>query len=145
VATDIVLTEVLHRRRNAALRESGVIQIADWPNAAGTEAVIEHLLSAQAIADVLDVAWGLGKGAKILHLGAGAGRLVAALRELGYDAVGVECDRVAFRSIPADQKEHHRFAEFTDVPFENETFDAVIDTGLCLLPSELTDKAIAEG
>jgi monoamine oxidase/SAM-dependent methyltransferase len=144
VATDIILTEILRRRRDESRKSSGVIQVSDWPNAACTEAVIEHLLPAKTITDVLDVAWGLGKGAKILQVGAGAGRMVAALRELGYDALGVECDRFALRATPDNQKGHNRFGEFTDLPFADETFDAVIDTGLCRLPSELAEKAIAE-
>jgi monoamine oxidase/SAM-dependent methyltransferase len=144
VATDIILAEVLRRRRDQSRKSSSVIRVSDWPNAVGTEAMIEHLLPAQTISDVLDVAWGLGKGAKILHVGAGAGRMVAALRELGYDALGVECDRFAVRATLDNQKEHSRFAEFTDLPFADETFDAVIDTGLCRLPSELAEKAIAE-
>jgi monoamine oxidase/SAM-dependent methyltransferase len=143
-ATDIILAEILRRRRDQTRLSSGVIRASNRPSTVSTEGVLEHLLPAQMIADVLDVAWGLGKGAKILHVGLGAGPMVAALRELGYDAIGVECDRSAVRATSDNQKEHRRLAEFIDLPFENESFDAVIETGFCRLPPELAERAIEE-
>jgi monoamine oxidase/SAM-dependent methyltransferase len=143
-ATDIIVAEVLRRRRDQSRLSCGVGRVSDSPDIASTEAVIEHLLPAQAIADVLDVTWGLGKGAKILHIGAGAGGMVAALRELGYDAIGIERDRSAVQATPRDRKERSQLAEFADLPFEDETFDVVIETGFCRLPPELAEKAIEE-
>jgi monoamine oxidase/SAM-dependent methyltransferase len=142
VATDIILTEVLRRRRESS--QPGVIRTAGWANAASTEAVIEHLIPAQAIAELLDETWQLGKGAKVLQIGAGAGGMVAALRELGYDAIGVESDRLAIRATPHDRERHNRFAKFTELPFEDATFDVVIDTGFCRLPPPAVEKAIEE-
>jgi SAM-dependent methyltransferase len=137
-ATDIILAEVLRRRRDSRL-------LSDVrPNVVGAEVIIEHPLKAQTIAAVLDVAWGLGKGAKILHVGAGAARMVVALRELGYDATGVEYDRSAVHATGDNQEVNNRLAEFTDLPFENDTFDAVIETGFCRLPPKMAEKAIEE-
>jgi monoamine oxidase/SAM-dependent methyltransferase len=144
VATDIILIEVLRRRREQSLLSPNDVGASDRADAAATEAMIEHLFAAEMIVGVLESAWGLGKGAKILHVGAGKGRLVRALRELGYDAVGVECDRSAVAATRNGHKGHIRLAEFTDLPFEDATFDAVIESGLCRVPSELTQKAIEE-
>lgn len=55
-------------------------------------------------------------GACILDMGAGDGEAVSLLRSLGYDAVGV--DRVSGENIIA--------GDMTDLPFEDECFDAVI-------------------
>jgi monoamine oxidase/SAM-dependent methyltransferase len=142
VATDIILAEVLRRRRSQSHLPPNLIRVIDRPNATPTEALIEHLLAV--IVEVLCFAWGLAKGAKVLHLGAGSGRMVSALRERGYHAIGVECDRSAVAQTPINQKEYNRLAEFTELPFADANFDAVIETAFCRVPPELADKVIQE-
>ena len=72
------------------MKQAGTIGGGIWSKAASIEEVLEHLFPVQALVDMLNVAWGLGKGSKILHVGSASGRMVALLRTLGYDAIGVK-------------------------------------------------------
>ena len=58
----------------------------------------------------------LTANARILDMGAGDGEAVILMRSLGYDATGV--DREPCENVIA--------GDMTKLPFENETFDAVI-------------------
>ena len=69
-------------------------------------------MSVQAIADILKSRWGLERGAKLLHVGSGAGHMVAALRALGFDATGVECSREASLATPAELAKHNFCCDF---------------------------------
>ena len=142
VASDIILTDVVARRR---AREARAISIKSSAGALN-EALehVEELMSVQAVKDILDAAWGLEPGAKILHVGSGAGHMVAELRALGFDATGVECNREASLATPAALAEHNFCSDFAHLPFENEEFDAVIETGLYRSAPNAVETAIAE-
>jgi SAM-dependent methyltransferase len=142
--TDIILAEILRRRHAEAQESAGVIGAANWSRAVSTEEVIEHLFSVETVRDILSVTWALEKGAKILHVGSASGRMVGALRALGYDAIGVECNRLASLATPAQLYKYNLFCTFSDLPFEDQAFDAVIETGLCRLPQEAVSRAIEE-
>ena len=101
-------------------------------------------MSVRAISDILAVTWGLEPGAKLLHVGSGAGHMVAALRTLGFDATGVECSREASLATPAELAEHNFCCDFARLPFEDDEFDAVIETGLCRSAPNDVENAIAE-
>jgi cyclopropane fatty-acyl-phospholipid synthase-like methyltransferase len=64
-------------------------------------------MSAQATANILAATWGLEQGAKLLHVGSGAGHMVTALRALGFDATGVESDRAAYLATPPELMKHN--------------------------------------
>lgn len=142
VASDIILTDGVARRRS---RPAGAISIK---SSAGTlnEALerVEELMSVQAVKDILGVTWGLEPGAKILHVGSGAGHMVAALRALGFDATGVECNREASLATSAELAEHNFCCDFAHLPFEDEEFDAVIETGLYRSAPNTVENAVAE-
>jgi SAM-dependent methyltransferase len=70
--------------------------------------------------------------------------MVAALRELGFDAVGVECSRDTALATPAELAKHNLWCDFAHLPFENGQFDAVIETGLYRTAEDSAESAIAE-
>ena len=101
-------------------------------------------MSAPAVAGILAATWGLGRGAKLLHVGSGAGHMVAALRALGFDATGVEGNRAACLATPPELMKHNFHADIACLPFEDGEFEAVIETGLCRAAPNDVEKAIAE-
>ena len=143
VASDIILTDVLERRRPQSPKEASIVGL----HAAALSEALEHvaeLMSVQSIGEVLKVTWELKPGAKLLHVGSGAGHMVAALRALGFDATGVECSRCASLTTSAELTKHNFCCDFAHLPFEDEQFDAVIETGLYRTPPESVENAIME-
>lgn len=138
VASDIILADIVKRRRAHGRARSS--------SQALNEALvhIEDLMSVQSICDILKAAWHLELGAKVLHVGSGAGHLVGALRARGFDAVGIECNREASFSTPADLTMHNLHGDFTHLPFEDGQFDAVIETGLYRTKQSDIKSTIAE-
>jgi 2-polyprenyl-3-methyl-5-hydroxy-6-metoxy-1,4-benzoquinol methylase len=67
--------------------ESGQYSIAP-PRAAGAVDLLQRAFARQPVRFLRRA--GLPRGARVLDVGAGPGRLVAALREAGYDATGIE-------------------------------------------------------
>jgi hypothetical protein len=144
-ATDLILTDVLRRRRACFQRGLGRVEP---PACAFTTALnvaleqVEDLMSVQATADILAATWGLERGAKVLHVGAGAGRMVAALRALGFDATGVESDTAALFATPPELREHNFYCDIASLPFEDGAFEAVIETGLYRSAPRLRKKIL---
>ncbi|MBN9248875.1 MAG: FAD-dependent oxidoreductase, partial [Hyphomicrobium sp.] len=135
-ATDIVMAEILIRRR----AELGAPDSEPAPIAE----TLEQLCPVAILADILRATWGLDRNSKLLHVGAGPGRTVAALRALGYDAIGVECNRSANAPISPEVAAFSVCCEFDDLPFKDQSFDAVIESGLFRLPQNRISKAIEE-
>ncbi len=74
------------------------------------------------------------KKSDILEIGSGYGKNLLALNEIGYDNVyGVENSKNAFLQSLKFQYclEHNRNADISNLPFDDGTFDCVIDIG-CL-------------
>jgi monoamine oxidase/SAM-dependent methyltransferase len=143
MASDIILTDVLERRHPQPPREASMVEL----QAAALNEALEHvaeLMSVKAIVDVLNVTWGLERGAKLLHVGSASGYMVAALRALGFDATGVECSRGASLATPAELTKHNFCCDFAHLPFENEQFDAVIETGLYRTAPDSVENAVRE-
>ena len=92
VGTDIILSDVLERRRALRQRRAMPVELAAHALNEALER-LEDLMSVQAIRDILKATWGLERGAKLLHVGSGAGHMVSALRALGFDATGAEFSR----------------------------------------------------
>jgi monoamine oxidase len=139
-ATDFIVSDVLLRRKAASEAEG------DAPQRATADAIerLQELVSVDAVVDVLQVAWNLGPGARVLHVGSGAGGMVAALRERGFDAIGVEFDGLANALTPRERRAFNREADLASLPFEDFAFDAVIDTGLYRFCPQRVAQAIAE-
>ena len=145
-ATDLILSDVVRRRRVQPRREaaggSPAVPVHGALNLALEQ--IEELMSVPALAGILAATWGLGRGAKLLHVGSGAGHMVGALRALGFDATGVEGNRAACLATPPELMKHNFHGDIACLPFEDGEFDAVIETGLCRAAPDDVDKAIAE-
>lgn len=143
VASDIILTDVVRRRR--ARRQEQPVSVTSSADTLNEALVhVEDLMSVPRMTDVVKVTWGLEPGAKLLHVGSGAGHMVAALRALGFDAMGVECSREASRATPAELAMLNFWGDFAQLPFEIQQFDAVIETGLYRMAPQHAEKAIAE-
>jgi monoamine oxidase/SAM-dependent methyltransferase len=146
-ATDLILADVLRRRHASFQREIGRVEP---PAGAFTTALnmmleqVEDLMSVQATADILAATWRLERGAKLLHVGSGAGHMVAALKALGFDATGIESDHAAWLATPPDLREHNFYCDIACLPFEDGEFEAVVETGLCRAAPIDAEKAIAE-
>ena len=146
-ATDLILSDVLRRRRAQPQREvvgagSAAVPVHGALNLALEQ--VEDLMSAPALAGILAATWGLGRGAKLLHVGSGAGHMVAALRALGFDATGIEGNRAACLATPPELMKHNLHGDIACLPFEDGEFEAVIETGLCRAAPNDVEKAIAE-
>jgi monoamine oxidase/SAM-dependent methyltransferase len=144
VGSDIILADLLQRRRSLQTNRTGEFNGERWSDAASTEEAMEHCFPADALADMVSIAWGLKQGARILHLGSASGRTVSALRALGFDAFGVEFIGAARAAVPSRLDQYNILGELTDLPFEDQSFDVVIETGLCRLPREKVTQAIEE-
>jgi ubiquinone/menaquinone biosynthesis C-methylase UbiE len=143
MASDIILTDVLKRRHPSSPRDASAVD----SDAAALNEALEHvaeLMSVQATGDVVKIAWDLEQGAKLLHVGSGAGYMVAALRALGFDATGVECSREARLATPAELMKHNLHCDFDHLPFGDEEFDVVIETGLYRSAPDKAEAVIAE-
>jgi monoamine oxidase/SAM-dependent methyltransferase len=146
-ATDLILSDVLKRRRARFQRKArGVLSNAGAINAALNFALeqVADLMSVDASVGILVATWGLERGARMLHVGSGAGHMIAGLRALGFDAIGVESDRAAWIATPAELRAHNFRCDIAALPFEDDTFEAVIETGLYRSAPNDAEKAIME-
>jgi monoamine oxidase/SAM-dependent methyltransferase len=142
-ATDMILADVLVRRRSGQKNLETIVGTDLWSKDASEE-VREHFFAPPFIADMLKITWGLEPGARILNIGSGAGTLVGALRSAGFDAFGIENCPLAHKQTAETIREFNLHGEFTKLPFSDQYFDVVIETGLCHLPSEQIPGAIEE-
>ena len=142
--TDLILADLLRLRHAAEATSNGVIKGQLWSKAAATEFLLERFFPVEALADMIGITWGLRRGAKILHVGSASGRTVQGLRALGFDAVGVESNRLAHVATPPSVGHHNRQCELTNLPFADQEFDLVIETGLCRLTRPDALRAIEE-
>jgi monoamine oxidase/SAM-dependent methyltransferase len=143
VGTDIILAEILKSGRVRRMAAE-IAETECRSERASTADPLEHFFPANALADLLSIAWDLKKGARILHFGSMSGRTVAALRALGYDAFGVEFDQLAHATTPRDMEQCNLLGTPARLPFDDHAFEVVFETGLCRLASEETAKAIEE-
>jgi monoamine oxidase/SAM-dependent methyltransferase len=88
--------------------------------------------------------WGVGRGAKLLVAGSASGQVVGALRDLGFDAHGVENDRAIHAQTPQDLRGVNHLATVTRLPFPDGHFDVVIETCLCHVSPRNVPRAVRE-
>lgn len=134
-ASDILVSEVLARRR--ALSSPAVAPSRPAVARGGA-------LSGSYLAELLDIAWRIRPGHKILHVGSGSGQLVSELRALGFDATGVEPCRSAWEGTPIRLRKHNLRAYPTPLPFADDTFDVVVETGLCRIERDHLPEVLGE-
>jgi monoamine oxidase/SAM-dependent methyltransferase len=147
--TDLILSDVLFRRRGVAKAAHAGAPDASGRAAATDNILVQNVFDGSLLADLLSIAYGARRGARILSAGPGAGAMAAALRAHGFEAWGI--DRVA---AIAEQGAHEPGAprmrsfnlvgDMTDLPFRDGYFDVVIERGLCYLPRDRVASALKE-
>jgi monoamine oxidase/SAM-dependent methyltransferase len=142
-ATDLILSDVLLRRRTARRKLEGTLGADVWYPGANEE-VRDQFFNGPFVAELLKLVWDLEPGARVLNLGSASGMTVAALRELGFEAFGIESGRLAHARTAEECREFNLLGDPTDMPFPEAYFDVVIDTGLCYLPRPRIAEAVAE-
>ena len=142
--TDIIVAELLKKRQALRRDEAGSIAAAHWKRADSTQAALSHFFPADLIAAMVSLTWNLPKSVKILHIGSVSGALVSALRTQGYDVTGIEFNRLAQLATPDALVPYNILGDFTALPFPDQSFDVVIETGLSRLKPQQVMSAIAE-
>lgn len=140
-ASDIIVSEVLERRR-ARFRppELPLRARSGAPQQAGRHGA----LSGSYIAEVAELVWDLGPGARILHFGSASGQLVSDLRAIGFEAMGVEPCRGAWEGTPTRLRRHNVRICPERLPFPDGAFDLVVETGLCRMERDHLSGALKE-
>ncbi|HWG04378.1 MAG TPA: FAD-dependent oxidoreductase [Beijerinckiaceae bacterium] len=142
-ATDLLLADLLASRRARQLKTAGVIGTCRWPLGFNEE-VLGLYFGADFLAELMKVAYRLQPGARVLHVGSGSGVVVAALRARGFDAFGVEPNRLAHVGTPADVAPFNRLGRVTDLQCPDGHFDVILETVLCHLPRGDVAAVVAE-
>jgi monoamine oxidase/SAM-dependent methyltransferase len=142
VATDMVLADILERRRAAQMEGSPGARKASEEDP--QDVALDLLFSAGSIADLMRVAWDLPAQAKVLLLGSGCGKHVKELRDLGFDAYGIEARPSAHARTPEEIAPFNILGDLPKLPFPNDFFDVVVEAGLCSLPRADAPSALRE-
>ncbi|MFG1240906.1 FAD-dependent oxidoreductase [Xanthobacter sp. V7C-4] len=144
-ASDIIVSEVMARRRAQfappAPRRDRPAEVAE---SARSDASRNGALNGSYLAEIMEAAWGVQPGARILHFGSGSGKLLSDLRALGFDAIGVEPCRAAWEGTPHRLRGHNLRICPQRLPFPDGSFDVVIETGLCRLERDQLTEVITE-
>jgi SAM-dependent methyltransferase len=128
-ATDILLAEMLTRRHAYRNQGIGGTAISQW--FIGGDDEQEAIFDASYLAELLDTVWGVRPGARILNIGSGRGRMVACLRALGFEAIGIEPNRSVWVETPRELRDFNLCCALEELKFTGGYFDVVLDTGLC--------------
>lgn len=142
-ATDMVLTDILDRRQVIRQQQQAAINTDAWSRGS-TEKALELLFTSVNIADFMRIAWDVGPEARVLVLGSASGKNVKALRDLGFDAYGLESSQSVHARTPHELKPFNIFGESWKLPFPNDYFDVVVEAGLCRLPRAEIPAALHE-
>ncbi len=142
-ATDMILADVLIRRRSSVANIEGAGPGDPWSRSGNIE-VRNRFFDASFIADMLKITWQLEPGDRILNVGSGSGMMVGALRSAGFDAFGVESIPSAHKQTPDSLRFFNLVGAYARLPFPDNYFDVVIETGLCTLPSGEIASAVGE-
>jgi SAM-dependent methyltransferase len=143
--TDLILSDVIFRRRALTRQRSAASEIEGVRAACGNE-LVRGVFEGSLLADLLSIAYGVRRGGKILSVGPGAAAMVAALRAQGFEAWGLE----GAPHLPAQDPQAHEshaqdlVGDMTALPFRDGYFDVVIERGLCYLPRDRVAGAVME-
>jgi SAM-dependent methyltransferase len=153
-ATDIILTEMMRLRRVRAQGDKAPSKpISDkidrnyFENYRGQGPYAEawrQFSDPDYLMELIRIAWGKGKGCKLLVAGSASGELVGALRERGVDAWGIENNRGIHARTPKALKKYNKFGTILDMPFKDGAFDLVFETSLCHVGKKQVVRAIRE-
>ncbi|MDF2998666.1 MAG: amine oxidase [Xanthobacteraceae bacterium] len=128
-ATDILLAEIMAKRHAYRSERIGGTTISQW--FIGNDDEQDTIFDASYLAELLDLVWGVRPGSRILNIGSGRGRIVAGLRALGFDAIGIEPNRSVWLETPHELREFNLCCALKKLKLAAAHFDVVLDTGLC--------------
>jgi len=135
-ATDIVVTEMMRMRRARAAGGTPVSDKIDrsyFENYRGLgpyHEVWRQFTDPAYLMDLIRIVWNRAGGYKLLVAGSASGELVAALRDRGVDAWGIENNRAIHAKTTEALKVFNKL-NITDLPFADGEFDFVFETSLC--------------
>src|SRR5258708_684077 len=96
------------------------------------------------LTDLIKIVWNRTKGYKLLVAGSAGGELVAALRDRGIDAWGIENNRAIHARTPKALQKFNKLGSIVDMPFKDSEFDFVFETSLCHVAERRVPRAIRE-
>jgi monoamine oxidase/SAM-dependent methyltransferase len=96
------------------------------------------------LAELVIAVWGLQRRGRILVAGSASGELVGALRERGFKAWGIENNRRILARTTRALRRFNREGSVTRLPFDDASFDVVLDSCLCHVPEHRVRRAIRE-
>lgn len=149
-ATDIIVTEAVKLRRARALGGNAAADKIDrsyfenYRNQGPYRDVWNRFTDPDYLIETINMVWGKAQGCKLLVAGSASGELVAALRQRGIDAFGVENNRGIHAKTPAAVKPFNKLGSVVDLPFDDDAFDFVFETSLCHVAENRVVKAIRE-
>jgi SAM-dependent methyltransferase len=143
-ATDLILSDILLRRRSFVRNRESTVVTSLSSSGRPADACRDLFFDGRFVADLLDIVWGVAPGATILVAGSGSGAMVGALRSLSFNAWGIEGNSLAYQRTPVELQKYNGLGDLTALPFPEQHFDVVIETGLCQLPRDKVARAVAE-
>src|SRR6266436_2355035 len=146
-ATDIIVTEMMKLRRAHRDGASDRIDRAYFENYRGLgpyHEVWSRFTDPAYLTDLIKIVWNRTKGYKLLVAGSASGELVAALRDRGIDAWGIENNRAIHARTSTALKKFNKLGSIVDMPFKDGEFDFVFETGLCHVAERQVPRAIRE-
>src|SRR5258705_9906942 len=146
-ATDIIVTEMMKLRRAHRDGASDRIDRAYFENYRGLgpyHEVWSRFTDPAYLTDLVKIVWTGTKGYKLLVAGSASGELVAALRDRGIDAWGIENNRAIHARTPKALKKFNKLGSIVDMPFKDGEFDFVFETSLCHVAEKQVLRAVRE-
>src|SRR5712672_3200718 len=146
-ATDIIVTEMMKLRRARRGGASDRIDRGYFENYRGLgpyHEVWSRFTDPAYLTDLIKIVWNRAKGYKLLVAGSASGELVAALRDSGIDAWGIENNRAIHARTPKALKKFNKLGSIVDMPFKDGEFDFVFETSLCHVAEKQVPRAIRE-
>jgi SAM-dependent methyltransferase len=146
-ATDIIVTEMMKLRRARRSDASDRIDQGYFENYRGLgpyHEVWNRFTDPAYLTDLIKIVWNRTKGYKLLVAGSASGELVAALRDRGIDAWGLENNRAIHARTSTALKKFNKLGSIVDMPFKDGEFDFVFETSLCHVAERQVPRAIRE-
>lgn len=159
IASDLVVSRLTQMRYDAQLAEQATAKgrsgrairhlidrdyFDNYRNCGPYAEVWGRFFDAAFMDDLIRTVWRLKKGYKLLIAGSASGQTVGAMRARGVDAWGIENNLHIHAQTPAALREFNVLGSVTDMPFEDDEFDVILDTCLCYVPGSRVEWAIEE-
>jgi len=155
-ATDLVMSHLIqsHAAKTRAARAKGPALLGppridrdyfdDYRGLGPYSETWTHFFDADYLRDLIEIVWGKRRGYRLLDAGSADGRTVAAMRERGVEAWGVESNRLIHARTQPETERFNVLGDIVKLPFPDDHFDVVYETCLYHLPANRIDRAIGE-